>query len=75
MTDITPTHLTLTGWLGRDAETHLTARREYSRTAYDPVTDGDVVFEGTSEPREFAKLSVAVHEGYGVSTFIRTWPH
>ena len=61
----TPTLLTLTGWLGRDVQLALTARSEYSRTAYDPVTDGDVVYEGISEAREYAKLSLAVHEGYG----------
>ena len=61
----TPTLLTLTGWLGRDVQLALTARSEYSRTAYDPVTDGDVVYEGVSEAREYAKLSLAVHEGYG----------
>lgn len=72
MQKITPVLLTLTGWLGRDVETRLTARREYSRTRYDRLTDGDVVFEGTSESREFAKLSLAVHEGYG-SNRTTTW--
>lgn len=68
----TPTLLTLTGWLGRDVEICLTARREYSRTGWDPITDGEVVFEGTSEARDYAKLSLAVHEGTGAKR-TTTW--
>lgn len=64
MKTTTPT-LTLTGYLGRDVATELTARRDWSRTFHDPVVDGPVTVEGTSEPREYAKLSMAVHEGYG----------
>ncbi len=67
----TPT-LTLTGYLGRDVATELTARRDWSRTFHDPVVDGEVTVEGTSEPREFAKLSMAVHQGYG-SNRRTTW--
>jgi hypothetical protein len=60
----TPT-LTLTGFLGRDVETQLTIPRDYSYTVNDPVIDGDVVCEGTTPVREYAKLSLAVHEGAG----------
>jgi hypothetical protein len=64
MTTSTPT-LTLIGFLGRDVETRLTTPRDYCRTTYDPVIDGDVVCEGTTPVREFAQLSLAVHEGSG----------
>lgn len=64
MTTTTPT-LTLTGYLGRDAEVHVTPEREWQRTAWDRVTDGEITVAGTTAPREWAKLSLAVHEGRG----------
>ena len=60
----TPT-LTLTGFLGRDAEIRSTDRSEWQRTAWDPITDGEVTMAGTRESRDWAKLSIAVHEGSG----------
>jgi hypothetical protein len=58
---------TLTGFLGRDVETALTTQREYSRVEWDPVTDGEVEIHGTTALREYAKLSLAVHQGSGRS--------
>lgn len=56
---------TITGYLGRAAQTALTAPREWSRTEWDPVVDGEVEVHGTTRVREYAKLSLAVHEGSG----------
>lgn len=74
MTTTTPT-LTLTGYLGRDVETHLTAAREYSGTRYDAIIEDMVTYEGTTEPREYAKLSLAVHGSDGGTTWyqLRAW--
>jgi len=58
---------TLTGYLGRDAQMALTTEREYSRVEWDPVTDGEVEIHGTTQVREYAKLSLAVHQGSGRS--------
>jgi single-stranded DNA-binding protein len=57
--------LTLTGYLGQDVEIPTTTPRDYSRAFHDPVTDGEVVIEGTTAQRDYAKLSMAVHEGSG----------
>ena len=57
--------LTLTGYLGRDAQIRLTTPREYRSTRYDPILDGEVVCEGETAVTEYARLSIAVHDGTG----------
>ena len=74
MTTTTPT-ITLIGYLGRDSEVCLTTPRDYSHEVHDPVADMMIVREGTTEVREYAKLSLAVHEGSGGPTWyqLRAW--
>ena len=74
MTTTTPT-LTLTGYLGRDVETDLTAARDYTVTRYDAIIEDMVTVEGTTQPREYAKLSLAVHGSDRSTTWhqLRVW--
>jgi hypothetical protein len=60
----TPT-LQLTGYLGHDAEIRFTTPRTVTRTVYDPILDDQVVTEFETPVREYARLSIAVHTGYG----------
>ena len=69
----TPT-LTLTGYLGHDVQIPTTTPREYSRTVTDPIIDEEIVVEGTTTAREYARLSLAVHEGTGSRRKTR-WVH
>ena len=64
MTTSTPT-LTLIGFLGKDVELRLTTPRDFTHTVFDPIIEEDVVCEGTTPVREFATLSLAVHQGSG----------
>jgi len=73
MTTINPTQ-TLTGYLGRNAEVRLTTPRELERTVYDPILDGEVTTAETTPVREFARLSLAVHEGHGRSRQTTWYP-
>jgi len=66
MTTSTPT-ITFTGHLGRDAQIRLTTAREYERTLYDPILDDHVTLDEVTPVRDYASLSLAVHQGRGTN--------
>ena len=55
-------------------EITVTPEREWQRTSWDPITDGEIIRGGTTAPREWAKLSLAVHEGRGRNRSTRWYP-
>ena len=53
---------TLTGYLGRDVKVQILPEKEYIRTVPDEIADGEVTVHHTTPTREFATVSLAVHE-------------